>query len=161
MLGQPPLTSAVTASPLREAVKARFHPFAEARGFVRAKSENPLFTQFARSVADEIEAFDIQWDKYHRPRFVINFSERRPGAGKGTSSALQAQQGGGRLQRRKGGSQGCWFQLRKPLLEAILSRQWTYNPDEVVETVISVFPEVEAWWVDKTVGPHLYFWWAR
>ena len=43
-------------------------------------------------MADEIEAFDIQWDKYHRPRFVINFSERR-------------------------------------------SRQWTYNPDEVVETL--------------------------
>ena len=67
---------------------------------------------------------------------------------------------------RQAGIQGdvmayCVIGVDGVLLEAVLSRQWTYNPDEVVETVIGVFPEVEAWWVDKTVGPHLYFWWAR
>ena len=67
---------------------------------------------------------------------------------------------------RQAGIQGdvmayCVIGVDGVLLEAVLSRQWTYNPDEVVETVIGVFPEIEAWWVDKTVGPHLYFWWAR
>jgi hypothetical protein len=47
----PGVIEAMKASPLREAVKGRFYPFAEARSFVRAKSETPLSTQFSRLVA--------------------------------------------------------------------------------------------------------------
>jgi hypothetical protein len=99
------------AAPLRELMKERFYPFAAERGFVRAKSTHPLFTVFRRRHDQTVQVFDIQWDKYRAPRFVLNFGEARAEGvdirGVHVSgddlepSHCEIQ---GRLQRRKGGS---------------------------------------------------------
>jgi hypothetical protein len=152
------------ASHLREAVKALFYPFATSRGFIRAKSKNPLFIVFRREVGETMQVFELQWEKYGRPSFIVNFSEG-PAAGvnvRGTHiagwdllppycAAL------GRLQLRKGLHLRCWFRLRKPLLIALASRSWFYEPEQVVEQLIALFPELEAWWTDKREGPHVHF----
>jgi hypothetical protein len=62
------------ATPLREAVKATFYPFALERGFVREKATS-LFVPFRRMAGSTVQVFEIQWDKSHRPRFVVNFGE--------------------------------------------------------------------------------------
>lgn len=63
------------SKPLRDVLKKRFYPFAPERGFVRGKATS-LFTPFERVADGKIQFFEIQWDKYHRARFVINFGER-------------------------------------------------------------------------------------
>ena len=153
---------AFAATPLRELMKERFYPFAAPRGFVRAKSTHPLFTVFHRRHDQTVQVFDVQWDKYRAPRFVLNFGE---GPVQGVEirgvhvsgddlepSHCEVQ---GRLQRRKGASLRCWFQLRKPIFQAISSGAWHFTPTEVVDQVIQAFPEVEAWWATKAEGPHV------
>jgi hypothetical protein len=137
------------AHPLREAVQLRFYPFIEARGYTRSKSSNPLYTTFRKSDGSAVYEFEIQWDKYHRPYFVLNLTfpeELGP----------RARTKYGRLQRKRGGPLSCWFNLRKPLLEVVRTGRFRYKPDEVVDQLISCFPEVEAWWSTGAEGPHVY-----
>jgi Domain of unknown function (DUF4304) len=147
---------------LRELVKARFFPYAEAREFTRAKSTHPQFTVFRRFVGHKVQIFTVQWDKYGAPRFVVNFGEG-PKSGVqlwGKHVPAEAMQPNdcpesGRLQRRPGPYLRCWFQLKKPLGEALRTMQRRYFADAVVAHLLAVFPEVESWWLDRTVGPHL------
>ena len=135
--------------PLRETVKRRFYPFAETRGFARIKSSNALFTTFRKCDGDTVYEFEIQWDKYHRPSFVLNFSLPE-------GSGVVARTKHGRLQRKRGGPMSCWFNLRRPWLEVIRTGRLRYKPDEVVDQLITCFPEIEAWWSNGIEGPHVY-----
>lgn len=135
--------------PLREALKLKFYPFAEARGFVRAKSSNPLHTVFRKIDNNTVYEFEIQWDKYHRPNFVLNLTFPE-------GSEAHARTKYGRLQRKRGGRLSCWFNLRKPLLEVVRTGRFKYTPDEVVNQIIACFPEVQAWWSSGAEGPHVY-----
>jgi len=152
----------MAAKELRGAVKARFYPYAEARGFVRAKSTHPHFTVFRRLTADTVQVFNVQWDKYGDACFVVNFGEGpKDGVqlwGKHIAGeALETQDcpESGRLQRKAGVSKRCWFQLKKPFVEAVRTMERRYPADAVVQQLLAVFPEVEAWWQHRTVGPHL------
>jgi hypothetical protein len=144
-------------------MKKRFYPFAEKQGFARAKSTDSLFTLFRRHAAGTTHVFEIQWDKYHRPYFVLNFGEA-PAAGvtafgthvAATDIELVHCAANGRLQRRRGGPLSCWFHLRKPLLKAVQTGAFYYRPDEVVDQVIAAFAELEEWWRTKQEGPHIY-----
>ncbi len=132
------------ATALRNEVKSRFYPYAESLGFVRDKATSAGVT-FRRNSGEIIHVFDIQWDKYGAPRFVINFAEG-PLAGLSVGGERGYVQGadlqtydcgnGGRLQRRRGPYLRCWFQQRKPLLEALRTLQWNYGPDDVVDQLI-------------------------
>ena len=138
------------AYPLRQIIKKRFYPFAEGRQFVREKSRNPLFTTFQRQNGNEVHIFELQWDKYHRPYFVVNFGIADLGA--------EAHPKSGRLQRRQGGSQRCWFGLRRPWFSKFSAGKWAYTPDEVVTELIDAFDELESWWLDRSEGPHVDVW---
>lgn len=139
--------------PLREVIKKRFYPFVEDKGFVRGRATS-LFVPFERVVAGRIQVFEIQWDKSHRPRFVINFGE--------WASSDQQELGlspvSGRLQRCQGSSIRTWFQISKPWGEILRTFQWSYQPDEVASHLIDCFPELEAWWSSKREGPHVKIW---
>ncbi|OQW85836.1 MAG: hypothetical protein BWK72_20250 [Rhodoferax ferrireducens] len=139
--------------PLREAIKKRFYPFAQDKGFVRGKATS-LFVPFERVVGEKIQFFEIQWDKSHRPRFVINFGERASSEHQ-ESGPLPAS---GRLQRWRGGSMRTWFQFSKPWDETLRTFRWSYQPDEVATHLIEYFPELEAWWRSKQAGPHVFIW---
>jgi hypothetical protein len=150
------------AKPLRDAVKNRFYPFAEQQGFARRRSAHPLFADFRRERHGKVQLFDIQWEKYHRPCFVLNFGETQPGDLELNGTRIAAEEVGpahcplrGRLQRYRGGSLSCWFRLRKPWSGVLTSGTWNYAPDEVVEELVQAFRELEAWWETKTEGPHI------
>ena len=150
------------ASPLREALKARFYPFAAAQGFIKAESTDPHFTLFRRPGGSAVHVCELQWDKYHRPCFVVNFGDA-PISGvdvHGThvaASDIQTYQctSLGRLTPRNCAYVRCWFREKKPLLEYLTSGRRSYRPEEVVAQLIALFPELEAWWADRSEGPHL------
>src|SRR5262249_7496265 len=132
---------------LRGAIEATFYPFAESRGFARGRSHR-LSTVFRRTMPTIVHVFDIQWDKYGAPRFVLNFDEC-PLTGVDmidighveAGDVLPGYCGGGRLQRKRGPY--GWFRQRKPVLEALRTFERCYRPDAVVQQVIDWFPEVE------------------
>ena len=151
------------ASPLRAAIRDRFFPVAEAHGFVRRKAAHPLFTDFRREGEGKVQLFDIQWDKYHRPSFVLNFGEAPCGDLNVHGTLVLAEQVGpancpfgGRLQRFKDGSLSCWFRLRKPWREVVRFGGWNYRPEQVADEVIGAFKELEEWWTSKVEGLHVY-----
>lgn len=148
-------------NPLREAVKRYFYPYAESRGFERAKSTHPQFTSFRRVRGQKIDVFDVQWDKYGRPMFVINFGQADVDKVGVPMQEVETQHCKSmyRLQRKKGSSYSCWFRLRRPWLEVLRSRRLKYQPEEVVDQLISYFLEIEAWWSDKLEGPHVQRLW--
>ena len=136
---------------LREALQKRFYPFVQERGFVRGKATS-LFAPFERLAGENIQFFEIQWDKYHHPRFVINFGEFANSESRRSVVRISS----GRLQRWRGGSMRTWFQISKPWSESLRTFSWSYQPDEVVNHLIECFPELEAWWSSKQEGPHVY-----
>ena len=152
------------AAPLREAVKLLFYPFAESKGFARAKSRSSLLTLFRRATTDSMQLFEIQWEKYNRPSFVVNFSEGPIGGLEVRGAPVAAADLEpyhcptlGRLKPRNCPYLRCWFRTRKPWTEVLRSRAWTYTPEEVTMQLIALFPELEAWWAEKREGPHLHF----
>jgi hypothetical protein len=150
------------AHELRELIKARLFPYVEARGFIRDRSRHPLFTTFRRFVGNNAQVFNVQWDKRGAPRFVVNFGEG-PKAGvslwgrhiPGDELEPQDCPESGRLQRKRGPYLRCWFQTTKPLLEAVRTLERSYPVATVVDMAVAAFPEVEAWWENRTVGPHV------
>lgn len=148
--------------PLRDAIKATFYPFALERGFVRGKASS-LFVPFRRTNGNKVQVFEIQWDKSHRPRFIVNFGEASSDGceyfGKHIGAELLEPQHcplGGRLQRWRGGSMRTWFQISKPWAETLYTLKSSYTAEEVAAQLIAVFAELESWWETKHQGPHIY-----
>ena len=83
--------------PLRETIKRRFYPFALERRFTRIKSSNSLYTTFRKAEGETTYEFEIQWDKNHRPYFVLNLSVP-------DGVPMRSRTKHGRLQRKRGGA---------------------------------------------------------
>jgi hypothetical protein len=137
------------AKPLNDEIKRAFYPWVESKGFQKQKSNDPHFVEFRRVSSGGEDVFQIQWDKYWRPCFVVNFSKER------TEDPRWLK--GGRLQRKRGGPMSCWFSLSKPLLHKLVSLRWSYDPQEVVQELQQAFGELEKWWENGEIGEHLYF----
>ena len=150
------------AKPLRDAIKAKFYPFALERGFVLG-SASSLFVPFRRTNGNTLQVFEIQWDKSHGPRFVVNFGEASSDGcdyfGKHICAEFLEPQHcpvRGRLQRWRGGSMRTWFQISKPWANTLYTLKWSYTPEEVAAQLIVSFAELESWWETKQEGPHVH-----
>lgn len=125
-------------------MKRRFYPFVQSRGFIRQKSKNPYFVTFVRDRNGHVDQFDLQWDKYWRPHFVLNFG------------SLEHGEQPGRIQRRRGGGRRNWFGLHRPWINRLISGKWNYSPEQVIEELVVAFDDLEVWWSTGTAGPHVY-----
>lgn len=148
---------------LRSALRASLFPLAAARGFVLDRSAQPQFMTFRRQSGGEVHVFDVQWDKSGQPRFIINFGKAPARGVMRQGTPVPADQVEVydchpmlRLQRRRGGSMGCWFQLRRPLLPQLTRWSRDYSPDEVAQSVVARFEEVESWFRSGERGPHVH-----
>ncbi|WP_202845212.1 hypothetical protein [Luteimonas saliphila] len=149
-------------SELRNELKRAFFPFAESHGFLIDRRDEPTFTTFRRIVAGSLHVFDVQWDKYDRPRFVVNFGIC-PASGLHLSGKDvppdQVLAGwtprGGRLQPRPGASEASWFRQDRPLLARLFLGAALRPAPEVVAQPTRLFPELEAYWSTGTVGKHV------
>lgn len=150
-------------TPLRAALRKTFYPYVESQGFVLDKSQQPDTAVFRGRRQDVIHVFEITWDRYGAPRFSLTFGET-PASG----AMLDGKHVGGEevrvccsasmlaLQRKRTGLKAGWFQLRRPFVQQLLTRKRDYSPQEVVAQLMAWFPEVDAWWDSKAIGPHLW-----
>ena len=147
---------------LRRELKRRFYPFAAEHGFQIDTANGPFGIEFRRLTPDGVEVFDLQWEKSGRPRFVVNFGHCPAGgvihAGEqvlpdkvlsymGSSS--------GRLQPGKGSGTGCWFRQDRSFFRRVMLRQQPRAAAEVVDELLGLFQELQAWFRDRHVGPHI------
>ena len=152
-----------TTTELRREIKQRFVPFALERGFVLDQKRAPTFMEFRRESADVAHLFDIQWEKYGRPRFVVNFGtcpleglrvkEKTFPVSEVIASWLPDS---GRLQPRKGTSASSWFRQDRPFLARLFSSTKLYPASQVVDELLRLFPELEEYWASGKVGPHVF-----
>ncbi len=156
-----------SSTELRRELKRRFWPLLESQGFSRDESDAPMFVFFRRHSSDSTQLLDLQWDKYGSPRFVLHFGqcpangiefrgERIPRE-KMIASWLATSRQGGTLQPRRGLSSRAWFRLDPDILMRLKGKR-SRQPAEVVDELLALFPQVEAWWRSGALGPHLRMW---
>jgi len=149
---------------LRRELKKRFYPLVAAHGFHIDKSAGPFGVDFRRMTADGIDVFDLQWDKYGRPRFVVNFG-LCPATGAYhfgehvLPEKVLAYMGSpsGRLGPGKGAGNHSWFRQDRAFFRRVVLRQQPRPAAEVVDELLGVFPELLAWFRDQRPGPHMVF----
>ena len=153
-----------TSTQLRQELKRRFWPLLESQGFTHDESGAPLLVTFRKHTPESTQVVDVQWDKYGKPRFVVGFGQC-PAAGiefrgqripRETMLAgwLEPDGKGGRLQPRSGSSTRSWFRLDADLFMKLRGKK-SRQPSEVVDELLALFPEVEAWFKDGSIGKHL------
>src|SRR5262249_6046475 len=124
---------------LRREIKRRFFPVMTATGFTVDMRDAPFFVGFRRMTPDVIHVCDIQWEKYGRRRFVINFGNCSP-AGvichgqlvrpeDVTAGATPVR---GSLAPGRHSTIGGWFRQDRPWTESILHLSRLRPPAEVV-----------------------------
>lgn len=155
---------------LRAALKKRFFPKVEAEGFVRDEPDEALFSCFRRKAGSVVQVFYLQWEKHGLPCFRVHFAEApiegfdylgtHVAAEEARPSHFTLPRGSlipscGVLARRWCILTGSWFQLDRPLFSRLTSGQRDYEPDYVVGQLLTLFPEVLAWWESKIKGKHI------
>jgi uncharacterized protein DUF4304 len=148
---------------LRREIKQVFVPFLAKKGFSSDLRGAPNFLYFRRTEADQVQVFDIQWQKYGRPRFVVNF-------GKAPADGVMDMFGKhvmpedilpshapirGRLAPGSGAMTGSWFRQDRPLVERLASWSSLRPPEQVISQLMTLFVEVEEFWKSGTIGPHV------
>jgi hypothetical protein len=147
---------------LRRELKRRFYPVAERHGFILDMQSAPFGIDFRRISPASVDVFDLQWEKYGRPRFVVNFG-KCPGGGathlgeRFPPDRVLSYMGPvhGRLQPGSGTRTTSWFSQDRPLLQQLLLRRGNRSPAAVVDSLLTLFPELEEWFQRGAVGPHL------
>lgn len=150
---------------LRRAVKTRFFTHARERGFVVDERLQPVSTIFRRRAGRVVHLFDVQWEKYGRPRFVIGFGTC-PAEGLRLGDVTHSPEetlptwcpDAGSLQPRRGAGPGSWFRQDSTVLQRLFGRPPLRNAADVVDEVMTMFPELERYWASGEVGPHMWQW---
>lgn len=140
---------------LRKAIKDVFIPCLAAKGFAVDNRHAPGTILFRRTADDRLHICDIQWEKYGKPRFILNVGEtklkdRQPET-IGTWDCETYLQ----LKPKSGASTGNWFRQDRPLFYRLVTKQELYPASEVVKTLITLFAEAEEFWDKGLIGPHI------
>lgn len=151
---------------LRRVLKSRFHPHANARGFAIDERLQPRSTSFRRQAGDRVHIFDVQWDKYGRPRFLVTFGTC-PASGLDVNGVTHSPADtlpswcpdAGSLQPRRGTSTASWFRQDVSWLRRLLGHVVLRPADDVVDELLAVFPELENYWDTGAIGAHMRPWW--
>jgi len=147
---------------LRREIKKVFIPFAESKGFTSTMQFAPQTFDFIKKTDDEVFVFDIQWEKYGYPRFVVNFGKcakheianiLKVYSANEINPAITPTQG--RLQPKKGFTTASWFRQDKNLFIKLFSPNINRPASVVVNQLIELFPEVEQYFTNGTIGKHL------
>lgn len=129
-------------SELRNEINKTFAPFVESKGFF-LKKKTRIFYDFEKITSDSVYMFNIQWEKYGSPRFVINFKID-------DNDTLSSW---GRLQPKNGASTCSWFrQDRCWILNILFPRK---PQKKIIKQLINLFPEVEDYISSGRIGKHL------
>src|SRR5258708_12159540 len=158
-LRMPPFPDAVAKSKrafLREELSQRFIPYLRSRGFEGAKDSAKAdgrstfpFGTFMRTHGTASDIIEIQFDKYSRPKFIINFRKDPPELIRfGTVNCMSAE--AFRLHPRPKSS--GWFTMRT--FFGLRSPETCAK--EVVDRLMNLFPDVETLFKDRTLETPLH-----
>jgi len=148
---------------LRREIKRVFVPYVESKDFSSDLRSAPNFLCYRRIEADEVHVCDIQWEKYGRPRFVLNFG-KAPADGVVDILGKHVMPEDilpshapirGRLTPHSGGMTGSWFRQDRPLIERLVTWSRLRPPEQVISQLMTLFAEVEEFWKSGTIGPHM------
>jgi hypothetical protein len=153
---------------LRRALKETFFAHATRSGFIVDARRQPQSTTFRRQSGDRVHIFEVQWEKYGRPRFAVHFGTC-PAAGLQVEGATLAPEetlatwctDRGSLRPRRSAPAHAAFRQDATLWQRVLGRPRLRNAAAVVDEVMAVFPELERYWTHGDVGPHLKLWQDR
>jgi len=147
---------------LRQAIKANFLPLMVGKGFEPDLSLMPQFMTFRRITPDKIYVCDIQWEKYGRPRFVMNFGNCGPRGVVCHGNEIDPVKiftshtpEHGRLAPGLGATASGWFRQDRTLLDWLLARSRMKSAEDVVADLIRLFVEVEEYWSAGKLGRHI------
>ena len=154
-----------TTTELRRALKARFVPHAASRGFAVDERNQPHSTVFRRRAGVSVQMFEVRWEKYGRPRFAVHFGTC-PAEGLDVNGVLHAPEDTlptwcpdpGSFRPRRGGAGNQWFRGDATVLQRLRGSPALRDPDLVVDELLAIFPELERYWAEGEVGPHLKLW---
>jgi hypothetical protein len=146
---------------LRRELKHRFYPVAAALGFQIDNSFGPFGVDFRRFTPTHLDIFDLQWEKSGHPRFVLNFG-RTPADGVihhgeqvPPERVLSYMGSAGRLQPGTRASTSSWFRQDPVFFQRVVLRQTDRPAAEVVDELLSLFPELIEWFDHGRLGPHM------
>ena len=152
-----------TTTALRRALKASFFPHAIERGFAVDERRQPVSTTFRRRVGAVVQIFEVQWDKYGRPRFAVHFGTC-PAEGlrvgenvftpEETLPGWCADVGTLEPHGRKGG----WFRQDATWWHRLIGRPALRDPARVVDELLTAFRELEVYWESGKAGRHIRRW---
>ena len=153
---------------LRREIKHRFIPHVVASGFTLDEREAPTFWLFRRQAGPSAQLFSIQWEKYGRPRFRLDFGtcpiEGLDFTGKHVEwSSMHPHwlPDAASLKPGRAIFSRSWFrQDRTPILQ-LFGATALRPAKEVVDELFSLYPEVEAYWASGKVGKHIQQWSRR
>ncbi len=140
---------------LRKSIKEEFIPLLIAKGFAVDNHYAPGTILFRRAAGDTLHICDIQWDKYGKPRFILNIGEtklrdRQPETISTWDCETYLQ-----LKPKSGASTGNWFRQDRPLLHRLLKKEDLYPVSEVIRMLITLFSEAEEFWDKGLIGSHI------
>jgi len=137
---------ATARNKLREELSARFVPLLRQRGFAGPDriAGNALFHDFRRSTAAGTQVLSIQFEKYQRPRCILNlWVEPQEGVDAVINRGGAVIQG--RVQPRRGASIRKWFRADHPWWQRMLGRKST-REREAVSEAIALLDEIDRFW---------------
>jgi hypothetical protein len=147
---------------LRRVIKRDFVPHLRDKGFSLDMRHAPQFFTFRKIDTDAVYVCDIQWEKYGRPRFVLNFGKcsadsvsfRGERLLPGDIFPVHTPERG-RLAPGRQWTTGGWFRQDRPLVKRFVHFSKLYPAEEVVSQLIALFGEVEEFWKSGFIGPHI------
>src|SRR5262245_7434879 len=114
---------------LRRVLKVRFFSYAVSRGFVIDESNQPALTTFRRHAGNHVQIFDVQWDKYGRPRFAIHFGTCAADGLRANGTICAAEQAlatwcadAGTVRPRRWGAARAWFRQDSTWAQRVTGR---------------------------------------
>ena len=151
-----------TTTDLRRELKKRFYPFAAERGFQIDMTHSPFSVDFRRITMEGIDVFDLQWEKYGSPRFIVNFGHCPAGGVIHHGEQVPPEKvlsymgsSSGRLQPKNGSGTRSWFCQDPSFFRHLVLRQQPRPAADVVDELLCLFPELEEWFRHRRMGPHM------
>jgi hypothetical protein len=148
---------------LRRALKSTFFTHVIARGFVADERHQPVSTVFRRRAGPVVQIFDVQWDKYGRPRFAVHFGTC-PAEGLRVAEKLIPPDDTlpgwcadvGTLEPH--GRKHAWFRQDATWLQRLLGRPPIRDAALVADEILTAFRELEIYWESGKVGRSIRRW---
>lgn len=151
----------ITTAELRHEIKRSFAPYVQSLGFELVKNTR-LFIEFRRQRQDNVHFFDIQFEKYGQPRFIVNYGTS-PSAGllinnrhfPPSEIVTSWLPDSGRLLPGKGETSASWFRQDNTFITRIISREPLRPATKVISELLQLFQELEVYWNTDAIGSHM------